>query len=446
MEPATSGPKYTTVGSIYNPNAVQLQPPTRRGRSAKWPLQSSLFISRSPLFGLSSLPASLCSPIPEDQSIQYSPLQQNYDRAVSPTTLGRTNSTPIRMVEPLGRSAAVISASGSPPSQASEMEDVEDTACNDGNNLKHMSVKSLTNLASYPNPMQKNAQNMLSRARAVHVAVPNLRAFRSDALTVETILQSDGTNDQEIQQSSGTSTYSTILAKGLGAPQPLTAGPPGFRPHRPTTHEAAQTNKEGILESTSPPQGNSHYSASLPLRYAPAGTLSSTSIRSTFSTTKGISSNISDTLTADEALKYYPRGLPSNFNHRTKYIPPAGESCYPLEKSGLYRIYSQKDPWEHQAKVDSLYYAGNEMLSKSVNDAIMDKNHHDLECSMGNTIESTRLSMGKKIYPKLTIQEANAIPTYQHAVPLVSMTFQTLINHPEFSTPGTLPKFEFDNF
>ncbi|KAI0149563.1 hypothetical protein GGR57DRAFT_225260 [Xylariaceae sp. FL1272] len=58
--------QYTTVGSVYTPQTRPLQPPVRRGRTAKALFQ---FKTESPM---------------SSAQLQYTPLQQNSERAVSP--------------------------------------------------------------------------------------------------------------------------------------------------------------------------------------------------------------------------------------------------------------------------------------------------------------------------------------------------------------------------
>ncbi|KAL6410416.1 uncharacterized protein AUP68_06838 [Ilyonectria robusta] len=76
---------YTTAGTLYNPSSSQpLQPPTRRGRSLKW-------AAGGPHGNLALLPKSFLATLPLKAGTcrttavhQYTPLQQNYDRASTP--------------------------------------------------------------------------------------------------------------------------------------------------------------------------------------------------------------------------------------------------------------------------------------------------------------------------------------------------------------------------
>ncbi|EFQ26685.1 hypothetical protein CGRA01v4_09088 [Colletotrichum graminicola] len=180
---------YTTAGTIYNPsNSQPLQPPVRRGRALKWPpvgaaaSELSLF-PKSVLAGLplksQSLTPKSTSPLPH-QIPKYSPLQQNYDRAISPVTDNSRDSPNDSDVSSLPssripsytmNSSQVSPVDGvmSTPAVGKrvdiESSDDEDEESTGENPLKNFTVKGLQNLASYPNPNQKRAQKTLLRAR-----------------------------------------------------------------------------------------------------------------------------------------------------------------------------------------------------------------------------------------------------------------------------------------
>lgn len=454
METPTSGQKFTTVGSIYNPHATPLQPPARRGRTIKWPPQPDPSMPNSSLPGYSFTTQSDSPPPSITRPPHYSPLQQNYDRAVSPTVSPASPGMSAMSTMPATSS---LSANAAVPGNQNDDANMENQAAGDddidgGENLQKMSVKSLTNLASYPNPMQKNAQKMLSRAR--QTPLPDLRNTRSDPVAMASLLQSDGAGDHDLQyRYAKDSSYSTILSKGLGAPQPLTAGPPGLRQHKSSTFDHAAFNRQrpGVNEDTAMLHPNALQMASRRYQYPSEGIPTSAARSGGVPLVQGVlnidkyAAKMGDTLSADEAQQsYYPRGLPTNFNHHTSPTTPL---CYPLEESGLCKTRSQDHMKDHQAKIDAFFYAGNEMLNKSIDDAIIEKNRRDFERTMGITSDCQKPPKGKVVNHRLTIQEANAIPTSEHAAPLLSMLFQTLVNHPSLSRNSTvLPNFGGDDW
>lgn len=304
---------YTTAGTIYNPSsAQQLQPPVRRGRTLKWPAQGaaaselSLF-PKSVLAGLplksQNLVTTPTSPRPP-QIPKYSPLQQNYDRAVSPLTdhsLESPNELDVRSISSssLLPSYSMDSNQASPIAAAmptsvvkkhvdANSTDEEDDESSGENPLRGLTVKSLHNLASYPNPNQKRAQRALLRARPGATPAPsagNISRTATPSYGAQTFegfdVGIDGSHSPALFHSAKTdpndilkmkagrsihdpdnswrsnctgpppglfpaatiqrdppqAAYKSTLATGPGAPRPLTAGPPGHRQYRTPTFE-----------------------------------------------------------------------------------------------------------------------------------------------------------------------------------------------------------------
>lgn len=309
QSPAASGSvplqtTYTTAGTIYNPSASQrLQPPARRGRLLKATADfDNLKFANSPLprhqsdaFHRLYLSENLAqTQSPPDRQISYEPLQQNYDRAVSP--VNTQDQTP-RMSSSMGAqsSAAIFDIKGKGIAVDANSSDDEDGIVT--NALMNMTVKSLQNLASYPNPNQKSAQKALLRgtkprgnntfsvpsgldtpslyrndspvgggAPSSEYLPPYLRsrlhafsdpaAFRpprsrksARVAISETAANADYKNAMASSSRISTPSIhsensdlhnlaSMSLASSTGAPKPLTAGPPGQRQYRPSTFES----------------------------------------------------------------------------------------------------------------------------------------------------------------------------------------------------------------
>ncbi|KAJ3467163.1 hypothetical protein MRS44_004727 [Fusarium solani] len=270
---------YTTAGTPYNPSTAQpLQPPARRGRSLKWSAGlHTAGLSLFPKSALASLPVKFVNHSSSSQ--EHSPMQTTLDRAISP--IHDTEHTCANMSAQVPR--LVTSTTPSPlTSLFSEvvhdaLSDAE--ASDDDENeyelgmdpLLNMTVKSLQNLASYPNPNQKRAQKALSRGtkaalegyKAVtrseepstpstdepHAATcpgrdhwlrPSSRRWvleppdKSCAIQPDTVKPFDAAVGGRISDKFGSAT----LASGPGAPRPLSAGPPGQRQYRPSTFKS----------------------------------------------------------------------------------------------------------------------------------------------------------------------------------------------------------------
>ncbi|ORY67701.1 uncharacterized protein BCR38DRAFT_407651 [Pseudomassariella vexata] len=438
---------YTTVGSIYNPHATPLQPPARRGRTVKWPPNSD-YIHKSALAGF-SLKGSMSPPTTANSLQQYSPLQQNQDRAVSPGTTSPESFYNSAMLAGNSFTAAPAASDKHGDAKVDDNDDVEVDE-----NLRNMSVKTLTNLASYPNPMQKNAQMVLSRARPLanisNASMPNLRNTRSDPATLANLLQSDGVSEYEAQSSRNA--FKAVLSKGYGAPQPLTAGPPGLRQHKSSTLDTDRQRSRvyddaALAKLTASNLNYQQYQYQYPYALARQSTPSFksegfTSVQAHLAREASLneSTKISDTLTAEQVRPFYPFGIPHDFSSRTKPLPPGWAEDYPLDIFGMPKNRGQA---ARQAKIDAYFYAGNDMINTSMDDAIREKSRRDFERTIGVIGDKREKSKDKVVNKQLTIEEANKVPASEHAEALLNMTFQTLINHPQSSTGSTLPKFEY---
>lgn len=298
--PTPRQPTYTTAGTIYNPKSSQnLQPPIRRGRSFKWPNGGSYTyadLALLPKAALAALPYRSTSYQSVPVSHQYSPLQQNYDRAVSPgivkvidhhqTSMMAGLSPPPDKDTPQELLPSLLVGSSEDKSDKDDESEESSSDSDFGTDpLAAMTVKSLQNLASYPNPNQKRARKALMGAKSsVQLTVPATRAHSppkpalirpigsppkpdnsgsrapvaetpsfglSQKLGVGLAAQHDtGSNVPTIypspaasgtaQQShqGDTNASSATMTPGPGAPRPLTAGPPGQRQYRPSTFES----------------------------------------------------------------------------------------------------------------------------------------------------------------------------------------------------------------
>lgn len=312
---------YTTVGSLYNPQASQpLQAPARRGRNIKWPPTPH---SESPRPGLaksalSSLPyINTNHHLPQSPPANfhnfphYSPLRQNIDRAISPQA--RDMPSILSSKSPAASSVVSFGKRDGTNNHGDDHQDGEekDEGLGEEEPLKHMSIMALRNLASYTNPMQKRAQKMLDAHRRLPLVSshtqPKLspsyhepsdilgeqrnrplsgRPTHSDPVAMAGILQSEqangsrslrfppglgypsqGTATPTGHKTTGESTPVSILSRGPGAPQPLTAGPPGQRHYRSSALESAMHSIHGGLRRHNDSDGQSQGQGLIPNPY-----------------------------------------------------------------------------------------------------------------------------------------------------------------------------------
>ncbi|KAI2620562.1 hypothetical protein GGR54DRAFT_647460 [Hypoxylon sp. NC1633] len=473
--------QYTTVGSVWQPQSLPMQPPVRRGRTVK-----------------SEIPGMPIAGSYETSSPHYySPLQQNFDRAVSPA---QTPSPYLRLdllpqvrseadVEEAGPKGAIMSRSGAsfvpypspgfPDKQVNENQKPgEDRQSNQNtdyqdedeeqNTLIRMSTKTLTNLASYPNPMQKGAQKILTKARQAppsnmqhHASgssnenggsVPpyslGSRSVRSDSVATENVFQSDRTDEYRLRNqllkpnylntaASDTrehDTYPAVLSRGPGAPRPLTAGPPGQRHFQPSAYPPMNGSQKNI--EYGPFDDGPYRFPSSPAFQSPqhAYPFPQQPFVPYVSEGQNDKSKIIDTLTAEEARRFYRYGqLPSNFNYDTEPLPDdwaeqrlrevaaANGDPYLLQQSYAYEK-------THKDKVNQDFYAGKNLISKDLFDAI-EKEGQGSTPDTSKPLINARADgkVDKKFIP---IIKANEIPTHEHAAPLLALLYRTLADRP----------------
>ncbi|KAK3383558.1 hypothetical protein B0T24DRAFT_53746 [Lasiosphaeria ovina] len=484
---STRQPTYTTVGSIYNPHATTpLQPPTRRPRSRRYPgaIQSP---SGEPVFGfpnslLSALPvadrAPSSPPAPANQLPQYSPLQQNYDRAVSPVT-----EQEIAVLAGRGMSVPSIRSGNLPPPPSyglgiSLVEKQESTIVSDGDSAHtedsfppmRITVKGLNSLASYPNPAQKAAQQALAKA----TRTGNSGINRSEANSSISYLASEFGGRGRVAGTFG----STISSAGI--PQPLTAGPPGQRQFRPSALEGSakalyfdQDTPSDFFTSFDP--GYKQNSASnavfsntfnhlstgghgglvrgtdqLAVMVHQAGFHSSHVAHPTVNT-KPLSTstihpdamdpkNTRDTLPFEKAQDYYPQVFPLDY---TGHHTPVDECWHENPPAQVTKICqrSTESTSERKDRIKRNFYAGTEGLVKDMEGVMHDHDRRFLDNKVGvigqgrerfRTLSVDRMGSNGKVQPPfLTVAESNSIEDRDHAEPLVNLAFATLLTYKE---------------
>ncbi|RYP07159.1 hypothetical protein DL764_002706 [Monosporascus ibericus] len=519
---------YTTVGSVYNPQAAQpLQPPARRGRTIKWPPtpHSESTHSHLPKPTLNALPyrnnishISQSPPNPLNSFHRYSPLRQNFDRAVSPcgspaphNLLSRDSDTHLRTGMTLpnmsrGNSPGANTAVGSDKHDDTNIYSDHDEDVEGVEHLKQMSVKTLTNLASYLNPMQRAAQKLLSRARPIAAATPtyaqarqsplyhrpsgimgeqrslplsSLRHTRSDPVAA-TGLQPERFDDNGYRNRSfrpppgfaatlqkntiGTGfqarrppTPSASLFQGSGVPQPLMAGPPGQRHYRTpaleSTFSAMQNGfrrTPGIDDDGSVPNpynehihrrylvysGDGESSPSFGserassrqkvLRLNRAAVLETTAMELDEPKEQTKSKILADTLGADEVDKWYPGGIPKEFNYDIMVVPEDWTKDYPFDNTHERRRVESLAT--HMDRTIRHFYSGTDMSNKTIAEAIEEKNRRVLKRTLGVIGGERSNTKGRIENPKIAIEDAIKIPVHEHVKPLLSMALQTLAN------------------
>ncbi|KAK3336854.1 hypothetical protein B0T19DRAFT_53053 [Cercophora scortea] len=486
---------YTTVGSIFNPQAATaIQAPVRRPRTRKYPQDAQLPPGDSHYSFPSFVPRHPASSSTTAHTVpQYAPLQQNNDRALSPPVeldpfYGLEYSeNQIATMMSLGDTPSIRSGNLPPPSssdlglttsdkRANAYLGDNDSVASEGTlDSSRITVKGLTNLASYPNPMQKAAQLKLAKART-----GNLAASRSNTPSSFSYTSSDIAKDRT------TSVYGSA-SNTAGTPQPLTAGPPGQRQFRPSTFQAAM-RALGITEDDIPSQQRASQSSFQPTNiheaYGPAyahGMRHTMDIRDmTMDNSNGLglypqasllnergsaptnsynfppsevsvnpepldyfdraamecdgnAAIVRDSLPVEKVKDYYRQGFPAKYKYSGRY-------CEPTPEDWFHRLLTRswppgpEDPTERREKIERQFYAGTREVAMDMDRILSDHQHRIVERSVGvigeerERFRTTQIgSDGKVQLPLLSIDEVNNTEDRVHAEPLLIMALATLL-------------------
>ncbi|KAF4466057.1 hypothetical protein FALBO_7070 [Fusarium albosuccineum] len=503
---------YTTAGTPYNPSTSQpLQPPTRRGRSLKW----SAGVSTA---GLSLLPKSVLATLPfktgsRSSSLQpCSPLQTNYDQVTSP--LNDTDHGCINMSAQVPR----LGASATPSPLASLFSEADQDRFTDGEQsdesdddcdiamdlLTNMTVKSLQNLASYPNPSQKRAQKALVRGvkpivnglksatRSDEPSTPlnrtaglqELLQANSDSPTILRPAQSEAVTFGRFQDDGfwnsgdksavtqpesfktfdlavGGSTSRTCgkfssgtLASGPGAPQPLTAGPPGQRQYRPSTFEstfkalktkgsgqeasqegdddaiviARQTLRQAGIDNMEPAPNSPSFKSIRSLNPPP---LSAPPVRG-MGSARDMHRDINTGRRADASILGSTEDSPHPGSMATTtwtWPPPSAPVCWassqelqqPRYATGP-RIWTANDLEARNEKVNSAWYAGADFLTVTPEDIAFQVQYPKGKSKFG-AVGDGRPTKKRDQYRPMEMDDANRMSAAEHARPLLNIAF-----------------------
>ncbi|KAG9258719.1 uncharacterized protein F5Z01DRAFT_670426 [Emericellopsis atlantica] len=473
---AKTQPTYTTAGTIYNPSTAQpLQAPFRRGRLSKWPAGGyQTDLSLLPKSFLAALPLPNCSPIRTNPE-QYSPLQQNYDRAVNPTLFNDTDHT-MAKVYPQKLSFDCELPSVTAPSRDVEVSDdggerstllYESDESNTDDEfinmdpLAGMTFKSLQNLASYPNPSQKRARKALQGVKPASLNIGaqghlNSSPKKADLGSIGSPKKAnnmaepcpfDGPDD--VANSYNHKQSTSGFQEGSGVPRPLTAGPPGQRQYRASTFEstlkALQTRAQRQTLGVEWDSGNNSHRPSSLLRdteddWDPSTGRSVTPCPVFDSKSPTVQSVATSTL-YDYSLHKPEYGYSLNPTHHLEnhrqIMAAHGEAdqtlSYPetpiIGDSRLVSATSYPSVTSIQARkelTDTYWYAGSGFMSKSTAEAVVDARFRRLEHSFG-VIGDRRPGKAENQHLPISVDEANKMPVSDHAQPLLNAAFQTLL-------------------
>ncbi|ROW16458.1 hypothetical protein VPNG_02691 [Cytospora leucostoma] len=483
---------YTTAGTVYNPGAVvPLQPPTRKGRTSRWPPPSQgelALLNKSAPSGYSYRRS---PPTTASSLKHYSPLQQNSARAIDPSTVANplnrstsdsSSSVSITASNPRANITGLDKSNGQSRNMGLQYEDKEEDELS---SLSNLGVKGLTSLASYPNAHQQMAQRALDKARETVKAAESSRPMsptsRQDYQRPQegtSALQSSTTPSQDYGDYHGRfpktghvvgSTRSSVLSSGPGAPRPLTAGPPGQRQYRAATLEGASRAFQSDTKQASSTIDETHFDIN-PATLISLGRTTTSKMSSRPQTpfqteqlpTKSSSilgrqplhdafapvqrpdlsrrpGRTRDTLPVEPLRQYFPDGFPSDYHYEPNpaiVLLPQGAGL--TFQEGRY-LPTLEEVTLRDARSRAAFYSPCGEIVKTFDERITDARNKLLGMELGVDVQDEHVSapvnkiyslpqFGKPNY-EFTTEFANELPTHEAATPLISMAFSTLLNY-----------------
>lgn len=351
--------------------------------------------------------------------------------------------------------------------------------------MSNYSVKTLTSLAQIPNPHQKMAQRALDKARESFKASADLSRPITPILARQGLdgagvlppafsLFRDGTDYNRGRMARynhiSSSTRSSVLSSGPGAPQPLTAGPPGQRQYKASTLEGTFRALQASSQKTIPSDvDEAHFDINpsslvsfgtqslgkLPPTYPPTPEQknrplsndnglgpSKSPARSSMapihrSTSSRSEVRYHDTETLDHLKQYYPLGVPPGYNPempteiandvRTLQVPFLPVTSEEQERADI----------RHRMT----FYAGTRDVFKNFDERYGEfrtrvRDHHlglsdssqraaSLQTEIEAAFNSTQLG---KPY-EISVESVSQLSTHEAAEPLLGMAFSTLARY-----------------
>lgn len=511
--PQHQQPRYTTAGTLYNPQtAAPLQPPARRGRAARWPpaVPADLSAFNNSILGNFSRGRLRSPPTTASTLRHYSPLQQNCDRAAHPPrslpherrdvsvsflSMSLTHDQPIRSDKANSRQDQSTSLKGQENQDDKVQEGAVEEEEDEATRMSNYSVKTLTSLASYPNPYQKIAQRALDRARETFKAAAEASRPISPAVSRQGL---DGAGVPSSSYSLGressdyssrvprnahikSSTRSSVLSSGPGAPQPLTAGPPGQRQYKVSTLEGPfraiqagtqkppsstadeahfNINASSLLDMGSQSPINKSGPPHTPEQTKQLRTLGAMQVHQPSAQTPGaIGANYpwgrvyppthwhsepQETRSIDQIKQYYPSGVAPHYNSRKLVLVPGDNSDLPLilhQHNRPHPMMGSEVHDETEVRHRVAIYSAIYDLIKSWDERLEDLRLKDRDKELGLS-DSTARATARQAQMIADVSSSplgepedidvgffNQMETYQAVQPLLRMAFSTLANY-----------------
>ncbi|KAK0669556.1 hypothetical protein QBC41DRAFT_274419 [Cercophora samala] len=409
---AKKQPTYTTVGSIYNPNAANpIQAPPRRPRTRRFPqpLESpsgEAFDFADPLRDLLKQKSPPSPPTTANVLKQYTPLQQNYDRALSPISeqehRAMTMNPKLRRLEapsPLSLNTADVGVGRD---------------------------RSTVNPAGLPSTTSSGPPQPLT------AGPPGLRQFKRNTFDLSTSSVRTSRWEKQNEPSAASSPFPIgHQAKPSSIGQPFRTGVnyPALRDGNIRGYDAemlTQPFQHGVLGNYGSIVHQSHTSPDL------RQSSSSTPLQQNGQESK--KGPVHDTLPVERIAQYFPNSFPHDYTgqHTLKSESWATQAMSP--KLSLLDQEAQKQRQIQLAKSD-----------QQIRDQAYGRMQRSIG-AIGAERERRRSAIDKPVSPKLSIEDTTEMGSTDYAKPLLDRTYDALLKYRDSgrsasSSNGWYPKF-----
>ncbi|KAK4682895.1 hypothetical protein QC764_120250 [Podospora pseudoanserina] len=406
---AKKQPTYTTVGSIYNPSAAApIQAPTRRPRIRRFPQppESPLgdpFDFTDPLRALLKEKSPPSPPTTAAVLKQYTPLQQNYDRALSPIN----EQEYLAMTMP-------------PQFRRSEIPSPLSSTTSDigfGRDRPTVNPAGLPSTASSGPP------------RPLTAGPPGVRQFKRNGFDPTTSSVRIGRLESQNETSAarplfpiGHQTKPSIIR------QPFQAGVNYMALHDGDIRGHDAEHPSQLLQHNLSGNYGSNAQQS---RASPDLRRSSSSTPFRPSDPDPKKGPVHDTLPPEKAMEYFPAGFPSNYDGQYTPRPAVPSKFSPLDQESQKQTQNQLDKQDQQ-----IHDPTNGRVQRPIG-------------AIGAERERRRNAIDKAVSCKLDNEDTTKMDSNEYAKPLLDRTYDALLKyrdsgrsacpsngwHPQFAEP-----------
>jgi hypothetical protein len=159
---------------------------------------------------------------------------------------------------------------------------------------------------------------------------------------------------------------------------------------------------------------------------------------------------VQDTLSPEALRQYFPLGLPADYIGPAKSIAFNWADSFPLHRETA-KALSPEELAARNVKINNEWYAGTELLGKTLRDVQYDADRQAFKVTVGTIGEERQRAhtrrasqignFGRTFYPPMSIEKANTMDDCRHAEPLLLMAYASLLSYVTDNTKADMSGF-----